>query len=209
MTVEEIEAFAKGLVSGQSIWFILSLCIGAAAAYFGAHLAEKGKNRATKEDIGEITKAVEIAKSEFSKQLEDLKAHHQLRMVAAERRIQAHQTAFQIGSQIYQRIHNFPDNEWEATVQNAVHFYEAHALFLGTQTRKAFIKTVNSAKTFRALKQASGQTFIYGKEDCTPEQKELRKQFDQMLQLFDYVATEVELPAINVKEQIPFAINVG
>lgn len=94
MTPEEIQAMAKGLAEGQALWYLLSAVIGGAIAGLGGYLAEKGKNRATKEDIATITREVEQVRDEFNRGVEDLKASHQLRMVAAERRIQAHQEAF-------------------------------------------------------------------------------------------------------------------
>ncbi len=56
-------------------------------SYFG----EKGKNRATKEDIGDITKIVEEAKTDFTKQNESLKSlilttnQHRMNIKSAER----------------------------------------------------------------------------------------------------------------------------
>lgn len=97
MTPEEIKAFTHGLISGQSVWYVLTPVVGAVAAYFGAYQAEKAKNSATKEDIGEITKAVGEVNSGFNKKLEEFKAHHQLRMVAAERRISVPLICFFIG----------------------------------------------------------------------------------------------------------------
>lgn len=54
MTPEEIQAMAKGAFGGQALWYVLSACVGAAAAGFGAYLAQKGKNRAASEDFQEV-----------------------------------------------------------------------------------------------------------------------------------------------------------
>ena len=55
MSPEEIQAMAKGLAEGQAVWYLGSAVIGGAITGLTAYLAEKGKNRATKEDIAGIT----------------------------------------------------------------------------------------------------------------------------------------------------------
>lgn len=150
MTPEEIQAMAKGLAEGQALWYVLSALAGGAAAYFGAYKAEKGKNRATKEDIGEITKAVEAAKSEFNEKLEDLKAHHQLRMVAAERRIQAHQDAFLQWQQLADALGQGKYQE-AAAIENALRvWYRKNCMFLGGDARDAVNRAVVFSNDFLA-----------------------------------------------------------
>lgn len=210
MSPEEIQAMAKGLAEGQATWYVLSAVLGGLMTGLGAHLAEKGKNRATKEDIGEITKAVEAAKIEFSRQLEDLKAHHQLRMVAAERRIEAHQTAYRLGSRLYENVFQNDPQVWRKTHQEALDFYERQALFMGKKTRSAFINTLNGANKYRKLRLESGQAFIYDQEDKTPEQKELRRIWEEeMMPLFAHLVTEVELPSIHVSDITSHPSKVG
>ena len=58
-------------------WVILvSVWLGAAAIYFSgpAYLREKGKNAATREDIGTVTRIVEEIRLETRKDLEHLKS---------------------------------------------------------------------------------------------------------------------------------------
>jgi hypothetical protein len=52
---------------------IFCLITGFAFLYFKSYSSEKGKNLATKEDIGEITKTVETIKTELAKDTEKLK----------------------------------------------------------------------------------------------------------------------------------------
>lgn len=73
---------------------IVGLLIGLAIRHFGAsYFGEKGKNLATKQDIGRITELVESVKSDFSKDLELLKwqltKKANIHRIVAEREVQA------------------------------------------------------------------------------------------------------------------------
>lgn len=203
MSPEEIKAFAQGLMSGQSVWYVLMPVVAAGAAYIGAYCAERGKNRATKEDIEEITKAVETAKEGFNQRLEDFKAHHQLRMVAAERRLQAHQEAFTMGTKLWASI-SLDDLQWRAVHEEARVWYERNVLFLGTNTRRAFIETLNGCEEFRSEKGRSNQEPSWDHETATPEQERLRAIWDnKVMAVFQFVAAEVELPPLASPEVKP------
>jgi hypothetical protein len=65
-------------------------CITISAPY----LRERGKNLATKKDVGELTEKVEVVRSAFAADLEDRKASHQLRAACLDRRLLAHQEAY-------------------------------------------------------------------------------------------------------------------
>lgn len=86
MTIEEIEklitlagSFGIGAILGGGIlyYFIKS--------YIPAYLSEKGKNLATKEDIGIITNEVELIKTGYAKILEEVKVSNQIRLSAIDR----------------------------------------------------------------------------------------------------------------------------
>jgi len=78
MTPEQIqnavESAFKLRDSFMLIYFILVPIVTVIITLTASYLREKGKNIATKEDIGEITTQVEKAKSEYSEQLEKLKS---------------------------------------------------------------------------------------------------------------------------------------
>src|SRR3989304_4707084 len=82
-----------------------------------AYASEKGKNLATKEDIGEITRIVERTRAESAHELEEIRHHyrslldsqgqrHQLRMAALERRLQAHQEAYTLWWNVLGAVHD-------------------------------------------------------------------------------------------------------
>lgn len=109
MTPVEIQAMAKGVAeatggNAQWIGYLVAAIAGGMLSYLGGYLAEKGKNRATKDDIKAITDSIEGVKAEYTRQMEQLRAVHQLRFVAAEKRLQAHQEAFTQWSEIMQLI---------------------------------------------------------------------------------------------------------
>ena len=69
-------AFGAGAVIAGVVVFLLL------KSFLPSYLAEKGKNLATREDIAEITDKIEKVKSGYALILEELKAHHQLRLAA-------------------------------------------------------------------------------------------------------------------------------
>ena len=58
----------------QLLWLILVPVISIVGSVLVAYLNEKGKNAATKEDVGRITAEIETAKSHFTERLEHVRA---------------------------------------------------------------------------------------------------------------------------------------
>jgi len=56
-----------------ALWFVTPF-ISLVAGFLGSYLGEKGKNRATKEDVGKITEEIERSRTIYSEQMERLKA---------------------------------------------------------------------------------------------------------------------------------------
>lgn len=150
MSPEEIQAMAKGLAEGQAVWYLGSAVIGGAITGLVAYLSEKGKNRATKEDIREITRAVKEIEAGFNEKLADLQAHHQLRMVAAEKRIESHQEAFLQWQQLADMLGQGKYQEAELT-ENALRiWYRKNCMFLGSEGRDAVKQAVDYSNSFLA-----------------------------------------------------------
>jgi hypothetical protein len=144
MTPEEIQAMAKGLAEGQAIWYLLSAVIGGAITGLGGYLAEKGKNRATKEDVGTLTQEVERVRADFNRQLEDLKAHHQLRMVAAEKRLQAHQDAYSQWRSLLIATTTAQSEVINMQFAKAESWFHSNCIFLGPSSREAMADALKS-----------------------------------------------------------------
>ncbi|MBD3652628.1 hypothetical protein [Kangiella sp.] len=86
MSIEEIEklvslvgSFGVGAILGGGIIFYFI------KSYIPAYLSEKGRNLATKEDIGTITDEVESVKSGYAEILEEVKVSNQIKISAIER----------------------------------------------------------------------------------------------------------------------------
>jgi hypothetical protein len=88
-----------------------------AGGYVVRYMQEKGKNRAAVEDIGELTRIVDAIKTENATRLasishqnavliEQLKAKHELRFAAVDRRLQAHQEAFSRWRKLVANVHH-------------------------------------------------------------------------------------------------------
>jgi len=73
MTPEQIKIAVESAISQGSLFpwwsYILFITLSGLASYFAVYFREKGKNLATKEDIGEITKRIEEAKLDSAKEL--------------------------------------------------------------------------------------------------------------------------------------------
>ena len=73
MTPEQIQTAVETAISQGNLfpWWSYVLCavFAGLASYVAVYLREKGKNSATKEDIGEITKRIEEVKLETAKEL--------------------------------------------------------------------------------------------------------------------------------------------
>lgn len=86
MNIEEVQklitligSFGVGaIIGGGTIYYFIKL-------YIPAYLSEKGKNLATKEDIGAITDEVESVKLGYAEILEEVKVSNQLKLSAVDR----------------------------------------------------------------------------------------------------------------------------
>ncbi len=83
--------------------WILNLVILAVLLYVFPYVRKKAENQATKDDVGKITAKVESIKSEYALLLEDVRAHHLLRLAALEKRLAAHQAAYTLLREAYQQ----------------------------------------------------------------------------------------------------------
>lgn len=166
MTPEEIQAMAKGLAEGQALWYLLSAIIGGAITGLGGYFAEKGKNRATKEDVATITREVEQVRAEFSRGVEDLKAHHQLRMVAAERRLQAHQEAHTHWQKLISATLQQERPEVMQKMLAAKAWYIENCIYLTGASRQAFLKICDCVyKHYEPVRPGEAAQFMKNSEE--------------------------------------------
>lgn len=118
--------------------------------FLPGYLSEKGKNLATKEDIAKITEEIERVKSQYAVLLEELKAKHQLRLAAIDRRLEAHQEAFTLWRELLARTHT---EEAGKAVMKCQDWWDKNCLYLEPNVREAFSVAYSAANTHNALLQ--------------------------------------------------------
>lgn len=149
--------------------------------FFGAYLAEKGKNRAIKEDIREITKNVEIVRVEFTGAIEALKGGYALRAAVQSKMLETHQQAFA--------------RWWELTslagkrgagpeIKKHELWWEHNCLYLTPAARDAFTAAVHAAYHHESLIQSNKLP------------KEIRANFDKVVVLGNIILKEAQIPEI-------------
>lgn len=122
--------------------------VAGVGACFGAYLSKKGEGLATKEDIGEITRLQEEVRHEYKEIIENIRADEALRLVAAERRLQAHQEAYALWAKLFHGVHDV-DNQ--ARVQECQAWLEENCLYLDSKIRDSFRDAYTAAHLHRGL----------------------------------------------------------
>lgn len=182
MTIEEITAILRfllqygleGVIAG-SITFIL------VKNFLPGYLSEKGKNLATKEDISGITKEIEKVKSDYNQILEAVKAQHQLRLAAVEKRLQAHQEAFCLWRKINGALGKDSLHE---VINECDEWWGNNSLYLEPEPREAFLAAWVSAKDLKWHQDNSEQKLVY---EC----------YEKIAYAGDAITNAVALPKIN------------
>lgn len=112
-------------------------------SYFPSYFSEKGKNLATKEDIGLITTKIEEVRLGYSKELEAYKAQHQIRIATLDRQFVAHQEAYTHWSEVMNSMHQ-PEKLGDKRIQ-ALDWWYANCLYLNDEARAAFKRALSAA----------------------------------------------------------------
>lgn len=143
MTLEELIAI-KSLASAFGIGATLASFTAwiSIKYYLSSYLSEKGKNLATKEDIAEITDQVEAVRTQYSTLIEELKARHQLRLAAVDRRIQTHQEAFTLWRKLFSATHT--ENIGKVVIECQT-WWEENCIYLEPRVRSSFVTAYNAA----------------------------------------------------------------
>jgi len=131
---------------------LLTLMAGALGAFLGAYFNEKGKNLATKEDVGQITKTVEEIRSEYAKEIEDLRGRFSLRTAALERRLEAHQQAYTL----WRKLLNVMGGEHPTqAILDCQEWWNKNCLYLAPGARDAFYRAFSAASHYGKFAQAA------------------------------------------------------
>jgi len=138
------------ILSGFGVGALIAVAIVALLVkhYLPSYFSEKGRNLATREDISEITKRVEAVRSQYTILAEELKARHQLRLAALDRRLQAHQEAFTQWRRLLESAYD--DNIGEVTKQ-CQEWWEKNCIYLEPGVRQAFVEAYTAAHSHHEL----------------------------------------------------------
>jgi hypothetical protein len=129
----------EGIIAGFIVFLLVKL-------FLPGYLSEKGKNLATKEDISKITDDIEKVKSTYNQLLETLKAQHQLRLAAIDKRLQAHQEAFCL----WRKINNALGTDLlPEIIKECDDWWGNNSLYLEAEPRKAFLAAWVSARDLK------------------------------------------------------------
>ena len=103
---------------------------------------------ATREDIEEITRKVEGVRTQYLALVEELKARHQLRLAAVDRRLQAHQEAFTLWRKLLAATHT---DDVGSVVIECQSWWEQNCIYLEPVVREGFVTAYGAAHTHNAL----------------------------------------------------------
>jgi hypothetical protein len=143
MSPEELNFIHKHLAAyGVTALVAVALVYLVCRYALGAYLTEKGKNLATKEDLAALTTIVEDVKAPYTQLQEELKARHQLRVAAIDRRLQAHQEAFTLWREVMSNVHS---ERIGPTVLKCQDWWERNCLYLEPEVRESFVKSYSAA----------------------------------------------------------------
>src|SRR5271165_6176359 len=143
--IEAISAsVGSGVVTALAIWLLFK-------RFFASYLDEKGKNLATKEDIASITHKVESVRFDYSALLEQMKARHQLRLAALDRRLAVHQEAFTHWRELY----TAEAPNMDEVANKCRTWWNHNCLYLEPKVREAFLDAISQEYRHRALMSSS------------------------------------------------------
>lgn len=168
-----------GAIGGGIVGFL-------AKNYLPAYLGEKGKGLATKEDIEEITDKVESVRAQYTDLAEGLKARHQLRLAAVERRLQAHQEAFTHWRRLLGATYGSDVN---AVTRQCQEWWEQNCVFLEPKVRGAFVMAYTAAHSHADLLAAKSDSSV------------LQSNWQNIMQFPEVLFSAVELPGLSELER--------
>jgi hypothetical protein len=152
----------------------------------GSYLSEKGKNLATREDIEQITRLVENVKAPYNELLEELRARHQLRLAAIDRRLQAHQESFVLWRELLGATHT-PDVG--KVVIQCQSWWEKNCLYLEPEVRQSFVQAYSAANIHNSL--TSNRT----------DSEAVKQNWKEIMQFPEILFKAVQLPPLSELEK--------
>jgi len=144
------------LLSGMLAWFL----------FLGrrAYASERGKNLATKQDIGEITREVESVRAEFVQKLgaielgnrlllEEMQQRHKLSMAAIDKRLATHQEAFARCLKLPELAHDKRDGSTDRR-NEMLQWWRDNCLYLEKKAGESFLAAIVATQVHGSLLEA-------------------------------------------------------
>lgn len=161
-----------------------------------SYLAEKGKNLATREDIAGITNEIEKVRTQYAIQLqqlahesssliEEFKGRSQLRMAAAEKRLEAHQEAYTLWNGLIGRLHSA---DLRDHISECYTWWVNNCLYLSPSAREAFSDAYLAANIHESFKLDKSKPDL------------VNTNFDRIKVAGEKIVAGAELPALGEKE---------
>ena len=129
--------------------FIELVAAAMTGAFLSSYLSQKGKNRADKEDAAKIADLIENSKRIHQEILEKIKVENGLRASIIEKRMTAHQEAYDFCRKI-NSLYNLPEqkDEFWNLITEISKWWGYNCLFLDKKPRQAFLAAWVTAKDF-------------------------------------------------------------
>lgn len=175
----------------QSVSFFGASSLGAFIVFFfiksyiPAYLSKKADNLATREDIAGITEEVERVRNQYSILLEELKAKHQLRLAALDRRLQAHQESFSLWRELYAKSRTPEQGD---AVLKCQKWWEENCLYLEPKVREAFVASYSAVSCHEGLLQANADVEV------------LKSNWREVMQFPNILFESIQLPPLTTIE---------
>ncbi|WGL17167.1 hypothetical protein PVT68_02420 [Microbulbifer bruguierae] len=126
----------------------LAVLFGGLTVMVTAYFRERGKLQAMSEKMDIVTRAIEGVKQEYAFALEAVKSQNQVRIVAAERRLEAHQGAFALWMRLFSSIHT---KEVQDVVRECLVYWSKNCVYMEPLAREAFYSAIQAARRHKEI----------------------------------------------------------
>lgn len=173
---------------------IISLVFLFFKLYVSAFIAEKGKNLATRQDIEEITNKIEGVRIQYTLLAEELKARHQFRLAALEKRLEVHQQAFTLWRKLLTFLYK---DEIVDVVMECQTWWNANCIYLEAPVRSSFIQAYSAAGDHKSLLNGSADSQV------------IKDNYKIITDFSKILFESVQLPALSALEAENIGIDVN
>lgn len=168
--------------------------------FLPSYFSTKGKNLATKEDISEITEKTEQIRTNHAQKMEEIfqqnrlilkeiESRNQLKTAAIEKRLEKHQEAFKLWSEIKEHIHDRKAVTEE--VSKCQQWFNENCLYLTKEAMDAFRLAYISAGRHLNLRE------IHYDNPNDKSTKQLNENWNNVMNAGKVIMESVSLPATN------------